>query len=84
MTCRDLTRFLADYLDGGLPPAIRRRFDAHLAVCPDCVTYLRDYREAVRLSAASADDEGPRDVPDDLVAAVVRTLREEPANSYRG
>ena len=84
MTCRDFIRFLADYLDGALPAAVRRRFDTHLGVCPDCVRYLRDYREAIRLAAASGRDDGPRDLPDDLVVAVVRALREEPANLRRG
>ena len=49
MTCRELTEFLIDYVDGTLSPDERARFDGHLARCPDCVTYLRNYEATIRL-----------------------------------
>jgi anti-sigma factor RsiW len=70
VTCREFVAFLLDYVDDGLPSVERERFDAHLAVCPDCVRYLRDYREVIK-SGRLAADEWPADVPDELVAAIV-------------
>lgn len=40
MTCRELTDFLGAYLDGELSEKVRRRFDEHLAACPECSAYL--------------------------------------------
>ena len=74
MTCRELTDFLYDYLDGNLAPAERARFEAHLGECPDCVTYLRSYRETVRLGKAvcQADHDAIDDeVPEELVEAIL-------------
>ena len=73
MTCREFADFVMGYLDGELAADERGRFDAHLAVCPDCVRYLDQYRDtvaAVQLQARG-DDELPRGVPDDLVQAIV-------------
>jgi len=69
MTCREFITFLLDYF-GELDAAQRARFDAHLAVCPGCVNYLKSYREAIRLGkAALADPEEP--IPDELAAAIL-------------
>src|SRR4029077_13866711 len=40
MTCRELDDFLGDYVAGELDAQVRAVFDAHLAACPECVTYL--------------------------------------------
>jgi len=40
MTCRELVDFLGAYLDGELSEKVRRRFDEHLAACPECSAYL--------------------------------------------
>ena len=74
LTCRELIEFLDDYVDGRLDAARRRDFDAHLALCPDCVEYLRSYRltgDLCRESLGDRADEIPPDVPDDLVRAIV-------------
>jgi len=78
LTCRELADFLAEYLDGTLDPDTRILFDAHLAVCPDCVTYLRSYAQTIRLAKAACggpDDPVPAGVPDELVRAIVAARR---------
>lgn len=72
MTCRELTEFLADYLEGSLSGEARASFERHLAVCPPCVRYLDGYRRAVRLAkdALGNDAAPPCPVPPDLVDAV--------------
>lgn len=73
LTCRELSGFLMDYLDGVLDAATRARFDAHLQICPMCVDYLANYQRAVRLGrdAFAGDDPVPADVPEELVRAVL-------------
>ncbi len=78
MTCRELTEFLIDYVDGSLAPAERAAFDAHLGECPDCVTYLRNYEETIRLGKDLCKDEHDaiaEDVPEELVQAIVAARR---------
>lgn len=70
MTCRDFADFLADFIDDALPAPVRRRFEAHLAECPDCVAYLQQYRDTIRLTAHAGDD-AALPMPDELVRAIV-------------
>lgn len=79
LTCRDLVAFLIDYLDHALAPAERQIFEAHLAECDDCVTYIRSYEETVRLGrAALRPSTQPADqhAPSALVRAVLAARRE--------
>ena len=50
MTCRETVDLLGDYVDGELPPEIRRSVDVHLAGCPECATYLATYRATIALA----------------------------------
>jgi anti-sigma factor RsiW len=72
VTCRDFAAFLLDYVEGELPADTRRRFDAHLALCPDCVHYLHHYTGTIEASRTAMADELPADVPDDLVRAILQ------------
>lgn len=78
MTCRELVGFLLEYLAGELPTAQRCAFEEHLGECPDCVAYLRADRDAVRLGKAAwtdLDGPPPADVPEELVRAILATVR---------
>jgi anti-sigma factor RsiW len=82
MTCRELTDFLADYESGDLDAKQKARFEDHLAECPDCVTYLRSYRDTIRLvkdACRDPDDPVPPEVPEELVRAI-REARAKPSN----
>lgn len=50
LPCRDLVEVVTAYLDGALGEVDRRRFEAHLADCEDCVAYV----EQIRVTAAGA------------------------------
>jgi predicted anti-sigma-YlaC factor YlaD len=72
LTCREVTGFLADYLDGTLPIAERGVFEKHLAECPDCIAYLRSYAETIHLARETREpDTLPAGVPEDLVRAIL-------------
>lgn len=74
MTCRQLTDFIIDYRSGTLSPDVRAEFDAHLAECSDCATYLKSYGETIRLARGAygqPDDPIPADVPERLVHAIL-------------
>ncbi len=48
LTCKELVELVTDYLEGKLPPADRARFKEHLALCPNCPTYLEQMRLTIR------------------------------------
>lgn len=77
MTCRELDRFLMDYVAGELPDATRAAFESHLGECPACVRYLDAYRTTLRMERdlAAAGDEIPAAVPEDLVQAVLKASK---------
>ena len=71
MTCKDFADFVSGHLEGQLDADTQARFDGHLAIRPDCVRYLEQYRVTVRAGQIAYDDELPPDVPDDLVRGVL-------------
>jgi anti-sigma factor RsiW len=78
MTCREFTEFLLDYVEGELAPDARARFDEHLGECPDCVIYLRNYVETIRLGRAVCREEHDAvedAVPEELVQAILAARR---------
>jgi predicted anti-sigma-YlaC factor YlaD len=77
MTCREFTDFLGDHFDGKLPKSIADEFEDHLSICPDCRTYLRNYRQTIDLARDSAndDEEIPEGVPGELLDAVLNARR---------
>ena len=73
MTCRDVTGFLLDYLEGALPPETRVAFERHLNDCANCRAFLTQYRSTVaagRAALAASDAE----VPEELVARILKTI----------
>jgi anti-sigma factor RsiW len=78
LTCRELVDFLAEYLDGTLAPDVRQAFAAHVADCAACAAYLRGYADTIRLvkrAYSEPDHPVPRDVPEDLVRAILAARR---------
>ncbi len=49
MTCRELVELVTAWLDDALPAPERARFEAHLADCPYCRTYLEQIRQTAQL-----------------------------------
>ena len=61
VVCRKAVELVTDYLEDALSRAGRRRFEAHLAHCPDCPEYLAQMRAIVALAGrVTPDDLTPR------------------------
>jgi anti-sigma factor RsiW len=74
VTCREFADFLLSYVEGTLEPAEQDRFDTHLAVCPDCVRYLAQYRDTVRSSRTAFVDDFAA-MPESLVRAILESRK---------
>jgi anti-sigma factor RsiW len=48
-TCAAVVELVTEYLEDALDPAIRARFEKHLADCDPCSTYLAQMRETIAL-----------------------------------
>ena len=48
MPCRELVELITDYLENCLSPVDRARFEAHVADCEACRTYLEQFRQTIR------------------------------------
>ncbi|MGZ4539269.1 MAG: anti-sigma factor family protein [Blastococcus sp.] len=61
LPCVEVVELLNDHLDGALDAATARRVEAHLALCPPCVTYLDQLRATAgalgRLSGPALPEE---------------------------
>jgi anti-sigma factor RsiW len=71
LVCQRAVELVTDYLEGTLSRSARRRFEAHLAVCPHCTEYLAQMRETISLTGRLA--------PEDLTPQ----LRDEFVDLYR-
>jgi anti-sigma factor RsiW len=61
LVCQQAVQLVTDYLEGALPRSQRRRFESHLAGCPDCPEYLAQMRALVALAGTiTPDDLTPR------------------------
>lgn len=76
LTCREVVEFLMAYVTHELDPVQRHAFEAHLAVCDECVAYIRSYEQTVGLGKAAfesleapADEKAPRKLIEAILAA---------------
>lgn len=67
LTCRELVELVTEYLEGTLPDAVRARFDAHLAECPYCQTYLEQMRQTITVLGRLNEDTIDPDVREELL-----------------
>lgn len=80
LTCQQLIDFLTDYLDGQLPLTQRAAFEMHLALCPNCRSYLHNFKATIAASKrafAESSEPVPTSVPEDLVQAILKSRRSE-------
>lgn len=62
LKCRDIGKFLYDYVDGSLDPGTSQQLEQHLADCPGCLAFINTYRQTIKLSSELC----PKDMPPEL------------------
>ena len=74
MKCKELASFLFDYVSGDLADDERTHFEFHLSKCGNCHEYLVQYQmtiKAGKIACGETSDELPKNIPEDLVKAVL-------------
>lgn len=68
LMCRQVVELITEYLEGALDNVDRQRLEAHLADCPHCTEYLRQFRLTIdamgRIEPEELDDEARTDLVD--------------------
>ena len=60
LACRQVVELVTDYLEGSLSGSEARRFERHLAGCPNCTAYLEQMRTTIRVTGSlQAEDLSP-------------------------
>ncbi len=68
LTCRELVEIVTAYFEGALASGERARFEAHLAGCRGCRTYLEQMRQTILLTGRLAEDALPAQTLEELLA----------------
>lgn len=77
--CREFESFVYDYHEGQLAPRQREIFELHMRLCPMCRVHFDSYLRTVAMGrhvCGAADQDLPRDVPEDLVQAILAARAE--------
>jgi predicted anti-sigma-YlaC factor YlaD len=69
MACRELVELVTDYLEDGLGPEDRARFDTHLGECGGCRAYLDQMRETLRALGRIPEETISAQAREELLAA---------------
>ena len=69
LSCREVVELVTEYLEGALPPDVRRRFEEHLAGCDGCTAYLEQMRETIRVVGALSEEHLDPAAREELVRA---------------
>ena len=77
LSCRDFIEFLDDYVEGTQPDGVRAKFERHLEMCPQCIDYLKTYRDTIDLVRGACADDGslapPDDAPEELIQMILQS-----------
>jgi predicted anti-sigma-YlaC factor YlaD len=49
LTCQEVVELVTDYLEQALLPEMQARFEAHVANCPGCDTYIEQIQQTIMM-----------------------------------
>jgi hypothetical protein len=80
-TCKEITDLIFGYLNDTLSRSVKRDFQRHLRVCPDCVNFLNTYKKTVATSQSVRSEEIPANVRDNILDFLRKRIRKGPLSS---
>jgi len=76
--CQEVVELVTEYLGHALSEADRAAFDAHLATCPPCTTYLAQMKTVLSLASSLGQGSPEADVEPQLMALFQHWRDEKP------
>jgi anti-sigma factor RsiW len=78
LSCKEFIEFLDDYAGGGQDARVREAFERHIADCPPCADYLRDYLKTIGLVKSCCDARAAKEkAPEGLIRAILAARKEQ-------
>lgn len=75
ITCQEVVEYLMAYVNNELAVEDRAAIDAHLAVCPECVTFLKTYQATIRCELVAFERREQiveEAIPESLIQAILK------------
>jgi hypothetical protein len=80
-TCREITDLMLEYLNDTLSPSVKRDFEQHLRICPDCVNFLNTYKKTAATSASLRPEAMPAKLRENILEFLRNRLRKRSLSS---
>jgi anti-sigma factor RsiW len=77
ISCQEIVELVTDYLEGALSRDERKAFEAHIAGCANCTSYLDQMRQAIRLTGQLTEESLEPELRSQLVDAFRSFRRQE-------
>lgn len=74
-TCKELSELLLQYVNQELSASVKDSFDAHLKICPDCVSFLNTYRKTISTTQSVPVEAMPKKARANLLAFLRQRIR---------
>lgn len=74
-SCKEIAELVYDYLNDKLSPTVKRDFQQHLRLCPDCVSFLNTYKKTVAVTRSVEPEEIPPKVRDNILSFLRKRMR---------
>lgn len=69
LTCQEIVELVTSYLEDGLSPEDRERFEEHLVFCDGCGTYLEQMRQTIQVTGRLREADLPAALQERLLDA---------------
>jgi anti-sigma factor RsiW len=74
-TCKEITDLVSNYLNDGLEARLKRQFEEHLRICPDCVAFLKTFQKTVSAMRSVRAEDMPENVRRNILGFLQRRVR---------
>jgi hypothetical protein len=74
-TCKQMTDLILGYVNDTLSSTVKRDFERHLRICPDCVNFLNTYKKTAEASASLRPETMPAKVRDNILEFLRSRIR---------
>jgi len=75
-TCKQVSALILDYLNDRLATPVKREFERHLRICPDCVNFLRTYKKTVAVTQVVEAEDLPLNVRANILSFLRKRIRQ--------
>ncbi len=80
LVCQQAVELVTDYLEGTLSRTDRRRYETHLAGCPDCTEYLAQMRKTIELTGTLTPGDLTLQMQDEFIALYQLWREDQPGD----